>query len=113
MYAVELDENRLMAILENKREINKGLLINLLAFIQRYFGEKTGIFPGEEMLTACKTAREKEIPVALIDQKIEITLGKMKLVPLKEKFKLVLVDSFSQVLKNALNLLGINALEKM
>jgi hypothetical protein len=30
-----------------------------------------------------------------------------------EQFKLVLVDSFSQVLKNALSLLGINTLEKM
>lgn len=31
----------------------------------------------------------------------------------KEKFKLVLVDSFSQVLKNSLHLLGIRTLEKM
>ena len=31
----------------------------------------------------------------------------------KEEFRLVLVDSFSQVLKNSLELLGINAIERM
>lgn len=90
LIAVELDENRLMAMLSGNRGRGGGLIITLISLLQQYLGAKTGIMPGQEMLTAFKISQEKAISISLIDQRIEITVRKINQIPLKEKLKLVL-----------------------
>lgn len=86
---IELDEDRLES-LENEdgwsnlniaEAIKQGkasiLLVNLvLSIYQRRLGLDQDVKPGEELLQAVKTAREKEIKFELIDQEINITLSK-------------------------------------
>lgn len=88
LIALELDESRLYALLRGERRSNFSFIINFLSLIQNYFGRKTGIFPGEEMLRAFEIAQKKQIPIALIDREIEITLKKFNSIPLIEKMKL-------------------------
>src|SRR3989344_7746802 len=83
--AVELDQMRLHALLTNQkskislRDISrigfKGYLFALLgSYIQKKLGKVVGLAPGSDMLTAVKLAHKSNIPVALIDRNIEITL---------------------------------------
>jgi len=46
----------------------------LLSGFQKRIGEKVGTSPGREMLEAINIAREKNIPVALLDRDISITM---------------------------------------
>jgi pheromone shutdown-related protein TraB len=84
LVAVELCESRYRGLTE-KRDIpilellnNKNapmLLINVvLSFLQRKMGHEVGVKPGEEMLTAVKTAERLGCEVAFIDRDIGITL---------------------------------------
>lgn len=51
------------------------LLINLLlASYQKKLGDKLGVMPGVELLEATKTAGEFNIPIALCDRDIRVTL---------------------------------------
>ncbi len=84
---VELDERRYKA-LGNKRTwealdlrdvIRKRqlatLLVNLvLGAYQKQLGGKLGVMPGSELLEATLAAREKDIPIALCDRDIRVTL---------------------------------------
>jgi pheromone shutdown-related protein TraB len=83
--AVELDHGRLKGLLKKEkqsysfrsiRQIGlKGLLFAIGAsWATRRLGRAVGMEPGEDMLTAVKLARERNIKVALIDQNIAITL---------------------------------------
>ena len=83
--AVELDAMRLHALIHNpKSRISisaitkigvKGFLFALLgSYIQKKLGKIVGLTPGSDMLTAVKVAHKNNIPVALIDRNIEITL---------------------------------------
>lgn len=83
--AVELDRSRLAALLEKKRskpslkDIKRigfqGFLFSLIGgWIERKLGEKVGVAPGSEMLSAVKLAQQSGSQVALIDQDIAITL---------------------------------------
>src|SRR3989338_8229541 len=66
------------------------LLNILLANIQRQLGDQVGVKPGEEMLAAVNAAREKNIPVALLDRDVRITLKHaMARMSALEKFKLL------------------------
>ena len=66
------------------------LLNILLANIQRQLGDQVGVKPGEEMLAAVNAAREKNIPVALLDRDVRITLKRaMARMSALEKFKLL------------------------
>jgi pheromone shutdown-related protein TraB len=84
---IELDERRFQALREEKafeaqdlREIIRNqqlttLVVNLmLSAYQRRLGLKLGVTPGSELLEAAKTAEALEIPVALCDRDIRITL---------------------------------------
>ena len=86
--AVELDPLRYESLKEAKGSLPPGILPKLLAFIQRSLGKMTGIFPGEEMLTAIKLARKEKLPIFLIDQNFEITLRDIQNIPIIEKIKL-------------------------
>jgi pheromone shutdown-related protein TraB len=51
------------------------LLINLLlASYQKRIGQKLGVAPGTELLEATKVAEENNIPIALVDRDVRITL---------------------------------------
>ena len=105
--AVELDMNRYQYLKEQGKESTLDiiralgpptfLLYWVLKKFQDYFGKKTGILPGSEMIEAVKIAKEKGITVALIDLPIEVTLSRIKAIPLYEKlklFKLLLMGVF-------------------
>lgn len=84
--AVELDRQRFNSLFyEGKRKTPPisyvfkiglfGYFFTLLGgYLQRTLGERIGTTPGIEMKTAAKLAAENNIPLALIDQDIEITL---------------------------------------
>ena len=84
---IELDEKRAESIQNPDKysqldivkvlKRNEGflLLANLiLASFQRRMGLNTGVRPGDEMLAAMKTAQELNIPTAMVDRPIQITL---------------------------------------
>ena len=83
--AVELDHKRLASLLQGgktalrfsdiRRIGLKGFLFAWIAgIVQRKLGAQVGIIPGSDMLQAVKIAHQQKIPIALIDQDIEITL---------------------------------------
>ncbi|MDD3813955.1 MAG: TraB/GumN family protein [Desulfocapsaceae bacterium] len=84
---IELDEKRYQALTEKKRwqaldlkQIIKDkqlstLMINLLmASYQKKLGKQLGVKPGAELLAAARFATEENIPIALCDRDVRITL---------------------------------------
>lgn len=102
--AVELCEQRKQALIDGKRwneteitEVIRNektylfLLQILLANFQRKIGDRVGVKPGLEMIEAIKIAKDKDIPIALIDRDIGITLKRaMSQISFIEKAKLIL-----------------------
>ncbi|MBQ4415305.1 MAG: TraB/GumN family protein [Methanomicrobium sp.] len=85
--AVELDRGRYAAIKKEGKppemddilkggNFNETLVQWMLAYIQRKIGMDVGIEPGAEMLAAINEAESREIPVALADRDIRITLSR-------------------------------------
>lgn len=103
LVCVELDEPRYRSLTEQQgwkdldvtEAIRNGdgylLFFNLLISIyQRQLGFEEGVNPGEEMLEAIRTAEEKGIETALVDQEIDVTLKRIREeLSLWEKFKLL------------------------
>ncbi len=97
--ALELDKGRFYALVnEIKGRIGfkdvknigfKGYVFAKAGeFVERKLGGKVGINPGDEMLKAAKIASREKCKIALIDQKIEITLKNFsKEITWKEKFR--------------------------
>jgi len=84
---VELDSQRFKSLSEQRKWESldlkalirqkqlSTLLINLLlASYQKKLGDKLGVMPGVELLEATKTAGEFNIPIALCDRDIRVTL---------------------------------------
>lgn len=84
---VELDRERLEQLLSGKKwqetnimdVVKTGktylfLLNILLANMQKQIGQQMGIKPGSEMLAAIKKAKEKKVPIQLLDRDVRITL---------------------------------------
>ena len=84
--AVELDRNRYLALVTGRKwkstsvynVIRSGrgplMLVQIfLATIQRRMGMKNDVPPGTEMLSAIRSARKRDIPVALVDRDITVT----------------------------------------
>lgn len=99
---IELDKNRIQSILskEEKKGIPisaikhigvTGYLFALLAqYVQKKLGDSVGVMPGAEMKIAIHLAQTNQIPLALIDQDISITLSRLsKYFTYKEKFRMV------------------------
>ncbi len=100
---VELDPQRYKALSEKKKWENLNLksvikqkqlstlLINLLlGAYQKKLGQKLGVTPGLELLEATKVAKENNIPLALCDRDIRITLRRAwKSMSFKDKFMLM------------------------
>ncbi len=97
--ALELDKGRFYAlvnkvkgrirILDVRRIGFKGYLFAKAGeFVERKLGSKVGVSPGEDMLKAAEVASKNGCKIALIDQKIEITLKNFsKEITWKEKFR--------------------------
>ncbi len=84
---IELDEKRYAALarpnawenLDLKQVIKtrqlSTLLVNLiLATYQKKLGGQLGIMPGTELLTAAQTAQRRNVPIALCDRDVRVTL---------------------------------------
>jgi len=84
---IELDEKRFKALTQKKKwqsldlkQIIKNkqlstLMINLLmASYQKKLGDQLGVQPGAELLSATRTAEAHNIPIALCDRDVRITL---------------------------------------
>ena len=84
---VELDEQRYKTLSEKTKWENLDLkqiirqkqlmtlLVNLLlASYQKRLGKQLGVTPGTELLEATKVAQELDIPLALVDRDVRITL---------------------------------------
>jgi pheromone shutdown protein TraB len=105
--AVELDINRYHYLKErgNESTLDMIRILGLPTFLiywvlkkfQDYFGRKTGILPGSEMMEAVGIAGGRGITIALIDLPLEITLSKIRKIPLSEKlglFRLLIMGVF-------------------
>lgn len=102
MVAVELCDQRHHAIAEKKRwdetdisrvfkEGKSYLFLTqlLLTNFQRKVGDELGVKPGSEMVKALEMAKERDIPVALVDRDIKTTLKRaLNSMSLIEKAKL-------------------------
>ncbi|HDP24512.1 MAG TPA: TraB/GumN family protein [Deltaproteobacteria bacterium] len=88
-------EMDIISIVKNKR--SAFLFANLImSAFQRRIGQRLGVTPGQEMRAAIELAEEKEIPVALIDRPIQITLQRAwRMLTLWEKVKLLYSSLFS------------------
>lgn len=83
--AVELCHNRFLQLTSPEKGENKGmgdfsqetLLAKLLSYFQEKIGQKTGMMPGEEMITAIQKAQENGAEVKLIDRDINTTLNRL------------------------------------
>ncbi|MCP5099096.1 MAG: TraB/GumN family protein [Chloroflexi bacterium] len=84
---VELDEQRYKTLSEQRKWESLDLkqiirqkqlpilLVNLLlSSYQKRIGQKLGVAPGTELLEATKVANELDIPLALVDRDVRITL---------------------------------------
>ena len=112
--ALELDPGRAYSLENNiKRPKNLILLKNLGLmgflfflfgeFLQKNLGKIVNIKPGAEMLTALKTARNKNIAIALIDRDIRITLRRFsKYFRKRELLKIIMDMIFGAFKKNSL-----------
>jgi pheromone shutdown protein TraB len=85
---IELDEGRLRGLLSKEKSkmppslIFKiglwGYLFSLVArAVQEGVGKKMNILPGDDMLAGVAIAQKHKLPVALIDQNIQITLQRL------------------------------------
>ena len=99
---VELDKERLNQLVSGARWgernvvelIQQGqthlLLLNLLLLnMQRRIGSELGVRPGAELMQAIALAREKNIPIQLLDRDVRVTFQRaMSNTPLLEKLSL-------------------------
>jgi pheromone shutdown-related protein TraB len=104
--AVELDMNRLHALLSNQKPNYSLLLIPQLglkgylfgvvgSFLQQKLGNIVGIKPGSDMLRAVQLAQMNNKKIALIDRDVRITLLRLsKAIGWKEKLNFI-ADLFS------------------
>jgi pheromone shutdown-related protein TraB len=87
--AVELDEKRYKSIKGDgpddidAKDLIKGnkpfelLVYWLLSYLQTKMGDRFGIEPGAEMMAAVDAAEEREIPIALVDRDINVTVARL------------------------------------
>jgi len=99
--AIELDEPRLGALLQKNRPKRKltdvyqvgiqGYFFSIFGeWAEKKLGESVGMKPGSEMITAYKLAKKTGLSVALIDQRIDITLKRFsKEITWKEKWNFI------------------------
>jgi len=93
--AVELDAERLQALMSpegpGRGSSSAPLFARLWGVVQRRLGSEIGAgVPGAEMKVAIEVARERELPVFLIDDPIRMTLSNLvRALPFKERVTLL------------------------
>jgi len=93
--AVELCEDR-YRILKTQVETSMmptfrfGVIPWLLAVLERAAGEKTGVFPGAEMVEAAAAAARLGARIEFIDMPIQQIIHEIQSIPFREKARLVL-----------------------
>ena len=98
--ALELDAQRARAIFQEPRAprlkdilrigVAGYLFASVGGFIQRRFGSKVGMIPGEDMRTAIKEAKKHSLPTFLIDRPLDLTLSALsKKMKFWEKCRLI------------------------
>ncbi|MCC7552178.1 TraB/GumN family protein [Candidatus Micrarchaeota archaeon] len=105
--AVELDKQRAIGLLQNKKP-NLLVLLKNPGFLFMYSAQQIiGLIfkskPGEEMKTALVESGKHKIPILLADMPISKTIENMKKIPFREKIKM-----FAPVKIN-----GINSIDKL
>nr|WP_321352283.1 TraB/GumN family protein [uncultured Methanoregula sp.] len=109
--AVELDQARFHALKRQARDptvedvlevknFNSLLVQWLLAYLQRKIGIDVGVDPGAEMKAAIEEAEKNNIPIALVDRDIRVTLMRFwRSMGIFEKIKMIwaLVISIAEV----------------
>jgi len=101
--ALELDKNRMYALMHDSKKSYhglgairkvgvKGYFFSLIgAWAEKKLGELTGFTPGSEMKHAVNLAKSNHLKIVLIDQDIEITLGRLsKYLTWKEKLNFLM-----------------------
>jgi len=101
--ALELDQLRLKTLINRKEDQteaknNLPIFLKLIKKFQNKIGSKTGVMPGQEMVFAYQKAAEKELEIALIDQDVRKTIGRLKTVHRREKVKAVLSMSLAYIM---------------
>jgi pheromone shutdown-related protein TraB len=109
--AVELDQSRFQALKRQARDptvedvlevknFNSLLVQWLLAYLQRKIGIDVGVDPGAEMKAAIGEAEKNNLPIALVDRDIRVTLMRFwRSMGIFEKIKMIwaLVISVAEV----------------
>ena len=85
--ALELDMPRLESLLSDEEGRDGSLFMKVLKKFQQRIGRKTGVMPGDEMMYAYQRCADDDMELALIDQDIRVTFGRLKKIPAKEKVK--------------------------
>ncbi|MFA5254414.1 MAG: TraB/GumN family protein, partial [Methanoregula sp.] len=105
--AIELDPGRFSALKKQARDptvndvlevknFNSLLVQWLLSYLQRKIGVDVGVEPGAEMKAAIAEAESRNIPIALVDRDIRLTLLRFwKSMGIIEKIKMVFALVFS------------------
>ena len=107
--AIELDHKRLIALFQKTKSklsiadikrigVGGYIFSKFGSYAERKLGDYVGVTPGSEMKKAITLAKEKNIPIALIDQDIEITLRNLKRISWKEKRNFI-VDILGAIFK--------------
>ena len=109
--AIELDPSRFAAMKKDARDptvndvlevknFNSLLVQWLLAYLQRKIGFDVGVEPGAEMKVAIAEAEQRNIPIALVDRDIRVTLMRFwNTLTIMEKLKMIwaLIISIAEV----------------
>lgn len=88
--AVELDRVRYNSLKYGGKKRSLSLTFRLISWLQRKLSERTGVFPGEEMMTAVEEAQKNYIDCYFIDQPIEATIKDFERITFFDKLKLIL-----------------------
>lgn len=95
LVCIELDEKRYLTLKSGKKlsftqAMKHGsIFLYIFSVLQDHIGRKAGNKPGSDMLSAAMFAKEKGIPVALVDKDIVDISRDIKKIPRKEKLKLI------------------------
>lgn len=91
--AIELDAGRLHALLQHREpalsEMVRSPFFALLYLFQKAVGKGLRVAPGSEMLAAVEAARDANVPIALVDREISVTMGRLSAIPLLEKVSII------------------------
>ncbi len=99
--ALELDRQRLEGLLHPRKEkvrlrdirhigISGYLFMLLGAWAEKMLGDQVGTKPGDDMMAAIRVARARKIPLALVDQEIQLTLKRLsRAITWRERFRFV------------------------